>query len=118
MAVHVEDLITQDTEDVTLAIENLRRTIMVSPSSKRSKYPTLNPTMSVHPVYTQRVASPADELHRLSFTRFRVSAHGPTASPSRRAAGTAAAEDACQWRSGCAAAARSRTRSTSSHGAH
>ena len=31
--------------------------------------------MTKHPVYTQRTATPTQELHRQAFTRFRVSAH-------------------------------------------
>ena len=72
---HLEDLLSRDTEDIGEAFENLRQLIVNAASSRRAKYSTLNPTLSVHPVYTQRRSSPSEERHRLSFTRFRVSAH-------------------------------------------
>ena len=72
---HLEDLLIRDTDDVGEASANLRDIIVNAAGSRRAKYATLNPTLSVHSVYTKRCSTSSEERHRLSFTRFRVSAH-------------------------------------------
>ena len=72
---HLENLLTQDINDVDMANEDTRRSIVTSISSRRTKYTAMNPTLSVHPIYNQQTASPMGEVHRLSFTKMRVSAH-------------------------------------------
>ena len=47
--------------------------IMTSGTSRCNVYIDVNPTMTVHDVY--RVKHTVNDLHRISFTRFRVSGH-------------------------------------------
>ena len=53
---YLEGLLSQNIDDVSVAMEELRQSIRTSPSSRRAKYATLNPSMSVHRAYTQRIA--------------------------------------------------------------
>ena len=57
-------------------IANMKETILnASPSATRfHTYISLNPTLEVHPLYTDKLAAIPDYL-RISFTRFRLSSH-------------------------------------------
>ena len=65
---------TQDNvSDMSLLTENVRRASLSSDTSRCNVYMDINPTMKVHDVYKVRHA--INDLHRVSFTRFRVSGH-------------------------------------------
>ena len=57
-------------------IASIKETIQSSPPSatKFQTYISLNPTLEVHPLYTDKLAAIPDYL-RISFTRFRLSSH-------------------------------------------
>ena len=51
----------------------MQRSIMQSQSSRRLAYVHLNPDLTVNGVYNKRIG--VSEVHRISFTQFRVSGH-------------------------------------------
>lgn len=69
----VRDFITNDVEDLSVAIQRVTANISESESSRRKTYKDINPSFTVHYVYTERHT--INENHRISFTRFRVSGH-------------------------------------------
>ena len=52
---------------------NLMQNITRSDSSRRQTYKDINPEFTVHDIY--KTKHTVDEIHRLSFTKFRVSGH-------------------------------------------
>ncbi len=70
---HIAHLIDDDVDDVRVATVNLKYTVLHSESSRRVTFRCLNPTLSVHTVYSQRRNN--NESHRVSFTRLRISGH-------------------------------------------
>ena len=63
-------------------VELLKTSIYKSTSTKRITYREINPTLSVHSVYTAKTH--VYEPHRVAFTRFRVSAHSLAVEVGRR----------------------------------
>ena len=59
--------------DLSVLVGNVHRAIMTSQTSRCIVYRDINPTMAVHDVY--RTRHTINDLHRVSFTRFRVSGH-------------------------------------------
>ncbi len=71
---YVSDLINNNADDCTEAMNMLRSNAMQSTSSRRITYiNVMNPNLKLLPIYTER--HNVNELHRIAFTRFRVSAH-------------------------------------------
>ena len=70
---YVQSLIYDTVDDIGEAMENLKNNIRNSNSSRRLTYMEMNPDLSVHNVYSEKHNIP--EHHRVSFTRFRLSAH-------------------------------------------
>lgn len=70
---YVRDLINNNVHDVENAIENIKLKIISSESNRVKLYNTINPDFSVHPIYMSKIK--VNERERISWTRFRVSAH-------------------------------------------
>ena len=71
---YIRDLLTIDQSPIYDAMERIRRELLHSDSSRRITYRELmNTDLSTHDIYTTRHT--VNELHRIAFTRFRVSAH-------------------------------------------
>ena len=70
---YVSQLLNNDINDIAVAMETLKRDLSLSASSRKVTYKEINPSLSVHDMYTcgHRIR----EDHRLSFSRFRLSAH-------------------------------------------
>ena len=70
---YVSQLLNHDINDISVAMETLKRDLFLSASSRRVTYKEINPDLSVHDIYTcgRRIR----EDHRLSFSRFRLSSH-------------------------------------------
>ena len=95
---YLHDLLVTDVDDVSVAMQHLKRMVETSQSSRRNKYALMNPTMNVHHVYRQRIANPMQELHRQAFTRFRISAHSHRhGEVEPRRPGTSACRGAAVW---------------------
>ena len=69
----MEHFIMSEVIDFEMDRQDLLSGIRQSSSSRRLTYKECNPSLSVHYVYTDRHS--INEIHRLSFTRFRVSSH-------------------------------------------
>lgn len=59
--------------NLSVLVGNVHRAIMTSQTSRCIVYRGINPSMAVHEVY--RTRHTINDLHRVSFTRFRVSGH-------------------------------------------
>ena len=70
---YVHSLIHADVDDIGETMENHKISIRNSNSSRRLTYKEMNPDLSVHNVYVDKHNIP--EHQRISFTRFRLSAH-------------------------------------------
>ena len=61
---------------LTLALDRVRHNVLTSTSSKRQAYVLMNPSLSVHNVYTNMDLSvPVQEHRRLAFSGLRVISH-------------------------------------------
>ena len=60
-------------DDIVVGMETLKQNISLSDSSRNITYKEMNPDLTVHDVYTCRHGVRED--HRISFSRFRLSAH-------------------------------------------
>ena len=54
-------------------MQRVRNEIAASTSSRRMVYKDINPELSVHSIYRHKHA--VNDIHRISFTQFRVSGH-------------------------------------------
>ena len=71
---YVSDLINNNIDDCAVAMVTLKNNIMNSTSSRRITYlNVMNPSLTVQSLYSKK--HNINELHRIAFTRFRVSAH-------------------------------------------
>ena len=70
---YLHSLIHVGVDDIGEGIENLKHNIRNANSSRRLTYKEMNPDLSVHNVYLKKHNIP--EYQRISFTRFRLSAH-------------------------------------------
>ena len=70
---YIRDLINNNVHDVENAIENIKLKIIASESNRVKLYNTINPDLSVHQIYMSKIK--VNERERISWTRFRVSAH-------------------------------------------
>ncbi len=59
--------------DVKIAVDDIKLKVMVSESNRVELYKTINPDLSVHEIYHTKTK--VNERQRISWTRFRVSAH-------------------------------------------
>lgn len=69
----VQDMIRTEVEDEPLLVNQVHELIDNSDASRCRIYKDLNPTFEVHSIYRGRHV--INDLHRMSFTRFRLSAH-------------------------------------------
>ncbi len=69
----ISQLINDDRNDIHTAMEKLKCDISASDSSRRVTYKAINPSLSVHDIYTRKKGIREDL--RINFTRFRLSAH-------------------------------------------
>ena len=69
----VNKYIQDNVRDMSTLVNNVHRAIATSDTSRCNTYMDINPTMTVHEIYRARHA--VNDLHRISFTRFRVSGH-------------------------------------------
>lgn len=69
----VSDLLFHHKDDIAVAMESLKQNIILSDSSRKITYKEINPALTRHELYTCRHGVRED--HRLSFSRFRLSAH-------------------------------------------
>ena len=69
----IRALITTDVIDINESMQSVIAGICESESSRRLTYKDLNPSFVVHDIY--KIKHNVNEIHRLSFTRFRVSGH-------------------------------------------
>ena len=91
---YINALITNNVDDIEAAMTRLRNKVRESESSKRLFYKSVNPDLIVHDIY--RGKHSINEFHRMSFTRFRLSAHSlavETGRWSRQAGGPLPLED-------------------------
>ena len=70
---HIKGLIEERCDDVQIGLEYIKRVISTSTSSRRVTYMTLNPSLSVHPIYRERGG--VNEVHRVAFSQLRVIGH-------------------------------------------
>ena len=70
---YVSQLINQDINDVAVAKELLHRSIRLSQSSRRITYKLLNPSLEIPSAYHEK--QNVNEVHRISYTQFRLSGH-------------------------------------------
>ncbi len=70
---YVSGLIGNYVDDISEAIETMKQNITESTSSRRVTYREINPSLSVHNIYS--VKHNIKEHHRIAFTRFRLSSH-------------------------------------------
>ena len=68
-------MLTRAVDDVGEATAELHHSLRTAQSSRRSKYLTMNPLLTCHPIYDRRIATPLEERHCQAFTKLRVSAH-------------------------------------------
>ena len=75
MWTYIENLLNND-KFVDTEIHNLKEAIKSAPplATRSHTYIALNPSMEVHPIYTDSSTTIPDYL-RISFTRFRLSSH-------------------------------------------
>ncbi len=69
----VQDLVSQNTDDVALARGALQHSVATSTASRPSSYRWLNPDLSTHEIYTKRYVS--NEVYRIAFSQFRLCGH-------------------------------------------
>ena len=70
---YVHDLTHLSTDDVSVARNAMHFSLIQSQSSRRLTYKILNPDLTVHSIYNKRIG--VNEVHRISFTQFRLSGH-------------------------------------------
>ena len=73
---YIQNLLDGEIVDVQESIENIKNRIIINPrnSSRLTWYMRINPTLSVHPAYNEKVNA-LNDLHRVAWTRLRLSAH-------------------------------------------
>ena len=69
----IQQYISSDMRDMEDNRQELVASIVNSDSSKRKTYTELNPSFDIHFVYKNKHS--INEIHRIAFTRFRVSGH-------------------------------------------
>ena len=69
----IRDMISNNINDVNIAIDTLKSRITNSNSNKLTFYKLINPQLDVHEIYTKNVR--VNEIERMSWTRLRLSAH-------------------------------------------
>ena len=69
----VREMINTNVPDLSLVMQKLKDEMVNSNSSRRSTYKDINPDLLVHRIYTLKHA--VNDIHRISFTQFRVSGH-------------------------------------------
>ena len=69
----LKEFINNDVPEMPVTMQKVVQGIVNSDTSRRLTYKEINPDFSVHYVYKERHT--INEVHRLSFTRFRVSGH-------------------------------------------
>ena len=70
---YIRHLIDDNVDDIFLAQEKLRNNVIQSESSRRITYRHLNFNVDTHEVY--RVKKFINDVHRMAFTKFRISGH-------------------------------------------
>ncbi|KAG0724919.1 hypothetical protein GWK47_039608 [Chionoecetes opilio] len=65
--------VTTNVRDMQDDRQNIVSNLVKSDSSRRKTYVELNPSLNIHNVYNTQYS--VNELHRIAFTRFRVSSH-------------------------------------------
>ena len=70
---YVSSLIHDDVQSMDIMMDNVRNLIRESVGSRCNTYRDINPTLETLEMYTKKHS--VNELHRLEFTRFRVSGH-------------------------------------------
>ena len=70
---YINNLIHNSVHDVKFSIEILKSNIIRSESSRRITYLAMNPSLSVHHIYSSR--GKVNEVHRIAFSRLRVISH-------------------------------------------
>ena len=76
---YVENLIHDDEQGMDILMDNVRNLIRESVGSRCNTYKDINPTLETLEIYTKKHS--INELHRLEFTRFRVSGHSLAREP-------------------------------------
>ena len=71
---YIQDMIHNDVDDVDIGMRDLNHSLRRSVSSRRTTYLEINPSLCVHPIYTESKQS-VPERDRVAFTRFRVLSH-------------------------------------------
>ena len=69
----VQNMIRTDVPNMSTLIHNVHNAIANSNASKCAIYKEINPNYEVHEIYVKKHT--INDLQRISFTRFRVSAH-------------------------------------------
>ena len=90
----INDLISQEKDDIGEAISTLRASVAASNCSRKTTYFSLNPDFTVHDLYLTRKF--IDDLHRASFIKIRVCRHSlavETGTWNRRARGRLSLEE-------------------------
>ena len=70
---YINSLIHNSVDDVKLSIETLKSNIIRSVSSRRIAYLEMNPSLTVHHIYSCR--GKVNEVYRIAFSRLRVISH-------------------------------------------
>lgn len=70
---HLNDLLNNDVDDIQVAIDEIKRTISESSSSRMHFYREINSNYNLHAIYTENTK--VNEIERVSWTRMRLSAH-------------------------------------------
>ena len=70
---YIHDLTHLSTNDVSVARNAMHFSLMQSQSSRRLTYKIVNPDLTVYRAYNKRIG--VNEVHRISFTQFRLSGH-------------------------------------------
>ena len=69
----INDLTTNDTNDIEEAKTKLKSKVLISDSNRISFYKLINPNFIIHDIYTTK--TDVNEMYRISWTRLRLSSH-------------------------------------------
>lgn len=70
---YIRDIIDNDIDDIAQSLEKLKNEISMSDSNRILVYKSINPDLSVHPIYSSKVK--VNELDRVKWSRMRLSSH-------------------------------------------
>lgn len=70
---YLQDLLNNNVNDVQIALDDLKRKLSISDSSRVQLYRSINREFTVHDIYSSKTG--VSELDRVSWTRLRLSAH-------------------------------------------